>query len=374
MDSVIKIIDEVAEKCLEELLKNKELSGGVNGPYHDPETGIRVSAHWIFLFAYEYDKTSDVRFHNAIHILADYIYNNQLDNGTFICRNKKGKDCINGTIGIAWAIEGLIEATKVLNNEDYYSAAVKAFHSQKFDNKTGLWIRQEVDGKFLGYDNTYNHQLWFAAAGAQICSYRREERIEQEVCSFLDHSKTTFRVFKSGLVHHFAIVDKSIKTRVKSEIKFYKQVLLRLSKRASYQYKEEGYHNFNIYAFALLHKVYPEHPFFESDKLKRALEYSFDLSNSIALQDNHVQTDSTGLAVKYTSKCNIYGFSYNSPAFELPFIFKEFLDTAERTACDQLLCMQIQLTYDDDKKSFCRNTEDSITLDARTYEYIRTFL
>ncbi|MCD7771569.1 MAG: hypothetical protein LUH23_05735 [Oscillospiraceae bacterium] len=374
MNKILPIIESIASEKCQVVLRDKSIKGGHNGPYYDPETEIRVSSHWIFIFEYEFRQTGNLDYIKAIEILANNLVALQLENGTFLCRNKNGKDKINGTIGISWAIEGLIEATKILKDEQYYNAAVKAFNSQKFDYNAGLWIRQEVDGSILGVDNTFNHQLWFAASGAQICSYKNNTQIEKEVLSFLDHCSTSFRLYKGGLIHHFAIVNGSIKARGKSEIIYWKQVLLRACRKPSCKYKEEGYHNFSIYAFALIHMRYPEHLFFNTLKFRQALSYSLDMEHSFALQNNDPEYDATGLASEFKSECNIYGFSYNSPAFEIPFIVKEFGNASFTNEINKLLDLQIDLTFDANLNSFCRNTEDPTTLDARLYEYIRALL
>ena len=371
MDKMVNIIDNMAlDKC-RCVIENKSLIGGNNGPYHDPETGLRVSAHWIFTFRYEYIKTGDEQYLDAIKILADNICNYQEKNNTFLCRNKDGKDKINGSIGTAWIIEGLIAASTVCNDEKYYESAVRAFLAQPFDSDIGLWKRRETDDKILSYDGTYNHQLWLAASGAQICAYRLNKDIEKCVISFLDHSKNTFRSYSNGLAHHFVFFDKPLKRAIKSRKNLLKQNYLQTLKRPCYKYKEEGYHNFSVYAFAVLHHYYPAHSFFQCAAFKRALGYSLNFQNSFALSENDKTADGTGIALKYDCDCNVFGFSYNSPAFEMPFIVREFSSSDFKSEINALIEKQIQLNYDPDKHSFCRNTEDAITLDARVYEFVR---
>ena len=371
MEEIIEIIDFMAASRCREVIETGSLSGGNNGPYHDPETELRVSAHWISTFKYEYTKTRNDIYRKAIEILADNIFNKQEPNGTFICRNKEGKDRINGSIGTAWIVEGLISAAQVCKNDEYYGSAVKAFLAQPFDYEIGLWKRRDIDDTILSYDGTYNHQLWLAAAGAQICAYKNCDQVDERVLSFLDHSISTFHTFPNGLAHHFVYFNKPFKRAIKSRRNFYKEQLLRKLKKPSYEYKEEGYHNFSVYAFAILHHYYPEHPFFQCAAFKRALEYSLNFQNSFALSKNDRTADGTGMAQKTNCECNIFGFSYNSPAFEMPLIVREFSGSNCKTEINELVKQQIELNYDPEKHSFCRNTEDAITLDARIYEFIK---
>lgn len=371
MEKLVNIIDDLSfDKC-KYVIENLSLKGGNNGPYHDPETELRVSAHWIYTFSYEYRKTGNEQYLEAIKILANNICSHQENNNTFLCRTKDGKDKINGSIGTAWIIEGLIAAASVCNEEKYYESAVRAFLAQPFDDKIGLWKRREIDDKILSYDGTYNHQLWLAASGAQICAYRLNKDIEKCVISFLDHSKHTFHSYSNGLAHHFVFFNKPLKRAIKSRKNLFKQNCLQKMKRPCYKYKEEGYHNFSVYAFAILHHYYPDHSFFQCAAFKRALAYCLDFQNSFALGFNDKTTDGTGVASKFDCDCNVFGFSYNSPAFEMPFIVREFSSFDFKSEIDELIERQIEINYDPDKHSFCRNTEDAITLDARVYEFVR---
>ena len=175
-----------AEEIIKELSKNGFIEGGKNGPYDDNETPVRITSHWIIIFSWLYTKTNEKKYYNSIKKLADYIYNLKNDNinYTYCCRNKLGKDHVNGTIGAAWIIEGLVEATKILKDEKYYELAVEMFLSHPFDKKTKCWNRYEITGELLGFDETFNHQLWFAASGSQIINYKNNETIRNQINIF----------------------------------------------------------------------------------------------------------------------------------------------------------------------------------------------
>lgn len=364
------IINSMAQEKYLYIIENGRLEGGHNGPYHDKETSCRVEAHWIIIFSSLLEK--DKKYIEAVRILADDICSQQEDNGIFLCRNKKGKDSINGVIGAAWCIEGLIQAAKVLHDDKYYEYAHKTFMAFPFNDKIGLWNRREVDGTLIGYDTTYNHQLWFAAAGALICSYKKDDEIERRVFCFLQRSNKTFYVFNTGLTYQCAVFGADVVKKLKAYKRLITEIIKRSINKPSLQYKEEGYHYFTMFGFALIHRYYPGNPFFSTSKFKKALEYTFDFGKAKELQNNVPERDGMHLAQTLSSECNVYGFSYNSPAFELPLLVSELSDSDYDKEICELMDIQLSLTYDDETRSFCRNTEDSVTLDARIYEYIRS--
>lgn len=371
MEEIIEIVDSMSSTMCQGINEGMELIGGNNGPYHDQETALRVSAHWICTFRYEFQKTGDSRYIDAIRRLADTICEHQEHNKTFVCRNKEGKDKTNGVIGTAWIVEGLAAAALACNDESYYRAGVQTFFAQPFDHAIGLWKRRDADGMILSHDGTYNHQLWLAAAGAQLCGFKLNEDIQSYILNFLNHSVNTFQSYPNGLAHHFVYFSKPLARALKSRVNYGRQRYLQILNRPCYRYKEEGYHNFTMYAFAILHHYYPDHSFFNCQKFKRSLLYSLDFAHSFALANNNKDADGTGMAKQFNCDCNIFGFSYNSPAFEMPFILKEFSSEDHTRELNLLADMQIKLTYDFQKQSFCKNTEDAVTLNARVYEFIR---
>jgi len=370
-------ITEIAEEKLNSLLRSGILQGGHNGPYYDQETPVRVSAHWIFIFSWLYDIKKDNRYFEAVKMLAEYLYKERIESSyAFTCRIDERKDHVNGTIGQAWAIEGLIRAAIVLHDNKYYELAVEVFNQHKFNNNFAIWNRTEIDGRLLGYDNTFNHQLWLAAAGAQIIRYKFDQKIDNQIRIFLDACKNTdlFRVYPDGVVKHFAFIPGTLKERVK----FYKKELINdfrcFAKKPSMYYKERGYHYFCMYGFALVFQTYQDHPLFQCKKFKKALDFTFEPKNLKALEVYSPQNDATGLAKNvHNTSVNIYGYAYNSPAFELPFIYKCFKGNLPELFVDQMWEKQMEITKNSEGW-FSKNNEDSITLEARVYEFVRAMI
>lgn len=365
---MIEYIRKQAEEVIKEITESGYVQGGHNGPYHDPETPVRNSAHWLISFAFLYRQTGEQKYRENIRILAEYLYGQRVANGmyAYCCRNKQGKDHVNGTIGQAWAIEGLIEAAKVLEDDKYYFLAKKVFRQHEFSYQYGVWNRIDIDGKVLGFDDTYNHQLWLAGAGAQILSYQDDEEIRKQILKFLDLSANTklFSVSSEGRINHFAYIPDNKKNMAG----YYKRFLINQKNlmlgKPNLSYKEEGYHDFNMYGFALLHQVFPEHELFWRKKFKKALSYALNVENLKRLEKCRPQDDVTGLAMKQNqSKYNIYAYGYNSPAYELPFIMKEF-DCIDQEMIQKIWDKQLVFIAEE-------NDIDKRTFAARLYESVR---
>ena len=114
-----KKIDKIVASKLEELNQNGYLIGGHNGPYYDPETPVRNTAHWTCIFSHYYNETKDQKYYSAVKKCSEYLLSVKARpmNATFFCRTNKLKDFSNGTIGQAWAIEGIVEAYKTIKDE-----------------------------------------------------------------------------------------------------------------------------------------------------------------------------------------------------------------------------------------------------------------
>ena len=70
------------------------MPAGHNGSYHDPETPIRNTAHWIVSFAKAYEISKDENFYNAILQGLKSIKDAKWrpTNSAFFCRKKESKD------------------------------------------------------------------------------------------------------------------------------------------------------------------------------------------------------------------------------------------------------------------------------------------
>ena len=143
---------------------------GWNGPYHDPETPVRNTAHWLVSLLKAYAISGDVRLKDAAWRAANYLSSSETRpmRATFFCRTNPEKDFCNGLIGQAWTIEALVTAAEALEEPQYLDLAREVFLLHPFNQRTGLWRCVNVDGSYTQVDMTLNHQLLFAASGAMI--------------------------------------------------------------------------------------------------------------------------------------------------------------------------------------------------------------
>lgn len=368
------LVDLMVEKMASNIVNGGEVKSGHNGPYYDNERKGRNISHWICTFQCYYEKSKKDLYKDAIKSLAAYYYvgEDYCNSGVYHCRDKADKDFINGTIGAAWIIEGLLAAASTLEDKQLIDRAIALFKTFPFDSENGMWERIEIDGKNLGIDITYNHQLWFAASGAQILDIRYDNEIDNMIKHFLDKSMRTFWVMPNGLICHFANCYTNQTQHLKNLIKYVKHCVEIMLKKPSLEYKEIGYHLFDMYGFSLLQDRYGNHPLFSTEKYKKSLEYCTGDEYMSKLLEMKRSYDSTQLECSHVDQnVNTYAFPYNSPAFELPFILEKH-GLTDNEKCNKLISLQIETTYDDRRKCFCRNTEDPLVLNARIYELVRS--
>ena len=111
----------VADKALSWQRADGSFPPGHNGPYHDPETPVRNSGHWLIVFSRCYSLNGDTKYKDAIHRIAKYLTSKEArpEGFAFFHRKSPPKDRCNGLIGPAWTIESLVEASTVLEDDQY---------------------------------------------------------------------------------------------------------------------------------------------------------------------------------------------------------------------------------------------------------------
>ena len=352
-------------------LKQKDF--GHNGPYYDEQTLVRVVAHEIFIFAYFFEKTKNQYFLNLMTQNANYLISKEAIpfDKVFYCRKNPHKDLSNGVIGQAWAIEGLVKAYEVLKDKRYFDKAIEIFNNHPFDEKNCVWYTLNVDGSIRGIDKTFNHQLWMAASGFQILSLKDDSEVRRKCESFMRNISELHLIYNCGLIKHPLNIS-SKKTFFLKGVRFLHRIK-KMNFNQTFKYKENGYHLFNMYGLALIKKYGGSLDFFDSKMFKKELEYSFSNKLIKWLEEDDLSKDINSMKNIKHPHMNIYGYPYNAPAFELPLIYQQFSSNVgdKKDLLDYYWQKQVELTYDQSKKGFFRNTEDSITLNARLYEFVR---
>lgn len=373
---LLDIITNLAEKKIDELQKSGHINNGHNGPYYDEETPVRNTAHWAVTFSVLYNIFKEEKYYKALEKCGEYLLSKEARpmNATFYCRKNPNKDFSNGTIGQAWAIEGLAAAYSVTRNEKFIEIAKEVFLLHPFDWNYNLWKIVNVDGSYRGFDFTFNHQLWFAASGIIILSMTNDPEIEKRCTRFFEDIDEIFNTYKNGLIRHGIQPKLSKVDNIKTKLKFIRDKYNKYKNNISMEYKENGYHLFNIYAFAIIKAHGYDINLFNNSIFKESLRYCFNNDLYEWLEHKERKLDLNSMPNVKRDKINIYGYSYNAPGFELPYIYKVFskeLEDIDEKFINNVIEKQINYTYDQNKISFCKNTEDPNTLEARLYEYIR---
>jgi hypothetical protein len=338
------ILINTTDQALEKQLKDGSMSPGDNGPHQHPETPIRNTCHWLITFLKVYEATNEKKYLDAANKSIDYLlrqkkkfrYNYQF-------RNQEGADKCNGLIGPAWGMEAFLTAGLFLKRQDLIKVASEIFMLHNVDEQRGLWYVREVDGKIRPIDRTFNHQLWFAVMGS-IFDKKEYPEISRKVTVFIKNLDKNFVVFRNGLIRHPLVSMNSPIWQTLNNIrkKGFKEEKL----------KSVGYQSFNLYAFAILKENYPNIPFWNSTKFKKALKY--------------IETDD----YKEALEDNVYGFPYNVTGIEIAYVLQIFKKESKNLQ-KYWLEEQFKRHYNFEENCMNRNTPDPNTLAARIYEATR---
>jgi hypothetical protein len=329
---------------------------GHNGPYFDPETPVRNTAHWLITFMKAHKISGDQVYLEAARRAIAFLHSQEARpmGGSFWLRKNPEKDFCNGLIGQAWIIEALAIAAKYLGDEASHCLAESVFLQHPFDERLGLWRRINVDGSYLPLDMTFNHQLWFAAAGSLLLP-TQDTRVLERARRFLDTVSQNITIYSNGLIRHPLTLDPLKMGRIKRFSKFVHDSFVSSKEelgRDKFYDKSLGYHSYNLYGFALLKQQFPDHAFWKSKKFMKMLAY-------VELSEYY-----TGL------EGNKYGYPFNPPGFEVAFALGVFkMDSEEKQAW--WVSEQMRRYFNFGTNMLMSKSEDPITQAARFYEATR---
>lgn len=379
------VLEQSARLAIDQQRQDGSLPAGHNGPYHDSETPVRNTAHWLITFLKIHEQTGENTYLNAAQRAIRYLCSQEARpyDATFHHRTTPDKDSCNGLIGQAWTIEALSMAASYLDDPELLTLAEEVFLLHPFDEHLSLWKRIDIDGTPLGFDATFNHQLWFAAAGALLASHANVSlEVDRQIRSFLDALPEILRTYSSGLIYHplhpkfsienysrMLVNDRNGRLFIASLIRYLPitdfgsvRSLIRASPvpvsrlpltSKQLRSKAVGYHSFNLYAFALLNRWCSDHSFWSSDLFEATITYAKSEEYRHQLEEND------------------YGYPYNPPGFEMPFVLEVFDNNTDRRLQKWWLAQQFRRCYDFDAYVMNRSTEDPATLTARLYQATR---
>ncbi|SDJ68254.1 glycoside hydrolase family 88 protein [Natronorubrum texcoconense] len=358
-DSVNHIIDDQAHEG--------QVPSGHNGPWGNPQTPVRNTSHHTITLIHLAEQTADQRYGKKANECLSYLLSKEARpyDQTFYHLKEHEKSRCNGLIGQAWTIEALVLAAKYFDRPNLIDLAQEVFLLHSFDDQLAAWDYVDVDGQFQSLDKTFNHQLWFAMAGAMLAHCPdTEPKIKHQVHSFLDELPENLNLYDSGLIYHpfkpeFDIIkySKIFAEGIQSGVahKMISNVMqATIGGESGDPMKETsiGYHSFNLYAFGVLNEYFPDHQFWESKKFKRSLEYA---------QSDQFKNQLAG---------NPYGYPYNCAGIEMAYVLNTFSeDSIEMQR--QWLKEQFERTFDPETMRMSRNNPDPATLTARLYEATR---
>jgi hypothetical protein len=336
------------------------MPAGHNGPYGHTETRLRNTGHWLLVWLQAFRLTNDSRFESAASAALDYMLRpeHRPNQANWLQREHVGKDRCNGVIGAAWTIEALLGAHQHFGSAEALEQSVDVWSKHRFDPQLGLWHRLEVDGSIQKIDQTFNHQLWFAASVARLARCEVAGAREQ-LESFMDRLPRHFTLHGSAVIRHRIrlkamdyIFDSGGLPNLMHER--YKQIKTGASKPLNPKKRDRGYHAFNLHAFAVIKQVCPEHVFWESGAFREALDFAQSETFIESLEENP------------------YGYAYNPVGFEMAFALKEFVADSE-TAQYEWIDRQLNFLGANEAVQYGESADDPETACARIYEALELF-
>ena len=274
-------------------------------------------------------------------------------------------------IGQAWTIEALSCAALILDEPRYAKIGEEVFFQHKFNPEIGLWNRLEIDGNILSIDDTFNHQLWFAAC-ASLLKTPRQDEIRKMLIRFMECLHENISVLDSGLIYHpierelnvdevgVSLSRSNLKNAIKSFFSFLKEPEANGKGNAEFRTKmiskSIGYHQFNMYAFAMLKNAIPKHGFWLSEEFNKSIGFLMSKEYKNGIHDNQ------------------YGYPYNPPGYEVPYALNVLTNMTQDEIFDEAswwVNEQFTRCYSPMSKMMNRNTSDPLTHTARIYECTR---
>lgn len=371
-------VSELIISTVQSLLPTQGADGafpaGHNGPYYDDELPLRNTAHSLMLLLKAHELSGETVYRDAALKALGYITDPERRpmNATFWIRRNPHKDFSNGLIGQAWVIEALAYAAQRLDDERLLALAEEVFLLHPFDETLGRWQVVNVDGSYDPVDMTFNHQLWFAAAGGFL---RENSEVSAQVDCFMDRLNVNLFTYENGLVMHALGGGQPHRVPMKRRLKQWVKSQLLERGRPAWQdpviNKAIGYHAFNTYAFGLLRETFETHDFWRSETCGKILD--FPLSDLYRDGLEYFAAD----PVHNTAKIlpfNRFGYPYNPPGLEIAYTVQRFQAHYGAQAghlVSDWLARQVEKTFDKAAGLMNWQTDDPATLSVRMYEAVR---
>lgn len=352
LEHIDGLIVRTAAAGLELQTEDGAMPAGCNGPHQHRMTPARNTSHWAIAFLHAFEVSGRSEFARAAVNALDLLLSPALRpmGGAFWHRCQVGRNSFNGLIGQSWTIEALYFGWQILRDDEYRAVGLEVFSQHLYDHALGLWYQLDLDGSPLRIERTLNQQVWLAAMGARLG--KDDQRITTMVADFLSRLPEKLSWRRRGLLPRAVLLGSSLQSRLR---RLTRELLLEDAGKRNQV--EVGYHLFTLTGLAQLFETMPDHEFWRETRFKKAVQLAF----------NPTFLD--------TLVANPYGFSYNVPGFELPYIycvFRQFVpEERARDLCNECFSRQLEHHYDRDTHLLDRETADPNTLAARFYEICR---
>lgn len=367
MTRLTEIMERSARAGLRMQARDGAMPAGHNGPWHDPETSVRATAHWALVFHDAYSRSRRQEFLDAAIRACDYLIANERrpSGATFACRlPKQGKSQCNGLIGQAWAVEALILIGGALKVPDYLRIAEAVLSLHPYDARSHAWRVVEVDGQVMGADRTYNQQIWFCA---MVDLFARTQGAPGfcQIPAARDFSAHLGRITRltnrSYFSHHVA---RSPGGRLRDAVTWPITGRRRRGSEPAFaqNYLSVGYHSFVLYGLGLLRDRLPSG--------KRLVPTG--LGGLIGRGLNTARKHLWGLPPGE----NAFAYGYNPTGIEIAYALLMFPDLARHYAAsgpgpEEWLASQLARHFNPATGLMDRDAPDPIGLAARIYEAMR---
>lgn len=351
-NKIENLIIKTAKAGVELQKDDGHMPSGCNGPHNHNMTAARNTSHWAITFLHAYKISDDNRFRHAATKCLDLLVSPVLwpMGGAFWHRHHIERNSFNGLIGQSWSLEALYYGWKLLGDERYHSIGLDVFSQHLYDENLGLWYQLDLDGSAFLIEQTLNQQIWLAAMGAHLANGNGD--ILDRIHDFLSRLPAKIILRKFGVMPLSVLRIDNTKAKLKRLIRE-----LFLENKKQRKEKEWGYHLFTLCGLAQIYEVFPNHEIWMSSFFNKALNFSFNFKFLQSLTQNS------------------YGFPYNVPGFELPYIYSVFssyvLQEDAEDLCFQCLSRQLSMHYNFESHLLELNTQDPDTLAARFYEICR---
>ncbi|MBB4860833.1 hypothetical protein HNO88_004178 [Novosphingobium chloroacetimidivorans] len=220
------------------------MPAGRNGAYGDPETPVRNTSHWLTSFCVANAVTGEAKFREAAERALRFLLACVAAvPGGIPVRQAPTKDRTNGVLGQAHLLESLFYAAVALQRDDAWQAGIDLIKRHSWNESWNLWNRVTPSGKILPPDETFNHQLYFAAAVALFAPGNEYALLELD--RFIAGTAYTFQTRVDGRVVHSVRRPANFVQRLRHAIREPKR-------EKAMATKEADYHLYNMYGYALL--------------------------------------------------------------------------------------------------------------------------